>query len=95
MTLVNGRWNLYSKVFVADGTKYETFVLDGVQSDAENGKFAAHGYINAYVERNGKFMQFKGLTDEIFLNNTTKYADDPIDIYKNTDEDRYFSIRLN
>lgn len=95
VTLINGRWNLYSKVFVADGTKYETFVLDGVQSDVEHGKFAAHGYINAYVERNGKFMQFKGLTDEIFLNNTTKYTDDPIDIYKNTDEDRFFSIRLN
>ena len=97
VTLVNGRWNLYETIFTANGSNYETFVLDGVESNASKGKFAAHGYIDVYVKRKGKFLKFKGLTDEIFLNNTSKYSsnDDPIDVYKNTDEDRYFSIRLN
>lgn len=52
-----------------------------------------------YVKRNGQFLKFKGLTDEIFVNNTSKYStnsfEDTIDIYKNTENDRYFSIRLN
>ena len=97
VTLVNGRWNLYQTVFTANGSNYETFVLDGVESNASKGKYVAHGYIDAYVKRKGKFLKFKGLTDEIFLNNTSKYSsnDDPIDVYKNTDDDRYFSIRLN
>lgn len=99
VTLQNGRWVLYPTIFTANGSNYETFVLDGVCSDADNKKYAAHGYIDVYIKRGEKFIKFKGLTDEIFLNNTSKYSvsnfEDTIDIYKNTDEDRYFSIRLN
>ena len=99
VTLQNGRWVLYPTIFTANGSNYETFVLDGVCSDTDNKKYAAHGYIDVYIKRGEKFIKFKGLTDEIFLNNTSKYSvsnfEDTIDIYKNTDEDRYFSIRLN
>ena len=39
------------------------------------------------------------MTDELFLNVVNKYEisqnDDAISILKNTDDDRYFSIRLN
>jgi len=79
--------------------KYETFVLDGIKSNASAGYFAANGFIDVYVKRNNKFLKFKGMTDEIFLNVVKKYDssqnDDTISILKNTDNDRYFSIRLN
>lgn len=99
VTLHNGRWQLYPTIFTANGSNYETFVLTGVKSNSDTYDYAAHGYIDVYVKRNGKFLKFKGLTDEIFVNNTSKYStnsfEDTIDIYKNTDDDRYFSIRLN
>lgn len=99
MKLYNGKWKLYDTVFTASGTKYETFVLENAVSDADAGKFAAHGFIDVYVKRDGKFLKFKGTTDEIFLSSIKRYdssqGDDTISILKNTDEDRYFSIRLN
>ena len=97
--LYNGKWKLYDTIFTASGTKYETFVLENVRSDSQNGKFAAHGFIDVYVQRGNQFLKFKGMTDEIFLNAVKKYdssqKDDAISILKNTDDDRYFSIRLN
>ena len=97
--LYNGVWKLYDTVFTSSGTKYETFVLDGIKSNASAGYFAANGFIDVYVKRNNKFLKFKGMTDEIFLNVVKKYDssqnDDTISILKNTDNDRYFSIRLN
>ena len=32
--LYNGRWRMYNTVFTASGTKYETFTLTGVKSNA-------------------------------------------------------------
>lgn len=97
--LYNGKWKLYDTIFTSSGTKYETFVLNGVKSNSEAGQFAAHGFIDVYVKRGEKFIKFKGMTDELFLNAVSKYdasaSDDAISILKNTDEDRYFSIRLN
>lgn len=47
----------------------------------------------------GNFYKFTGLTDEIFANTAKKYdmsdGIDGISILKNSDEDRYYSIRLN
>lgn len=96
----NGRWKMYNQVFTASGVKYETFVLSGVKSDSSNGKFAAHGFIDVYVQRPGQaVMKFQGLTDEIFANTIQKYETteniDGISIFRNSDNDRYFSIRLN
>ena len=105
----NGKWKLYDEIFTASGVKYETFVLNTVMSDSVNGKFAAHGFIDVYVQKNvtdplrgyqkGQFYQFQGLTDEIFANVIRKYDTseevDGISIFKNGEDDRYFSIRLN
>ena len=95
--LTNGAWKLYSTIFTSSGSQYETFTLTGLEANAEKEKYVAYKYIDVYVKRNGEFLQFKGLTDEIFANTMSKYdgGDDAIDIYKNTDDDRYFSIRLN
>lgn len=99
MKLYNGKWKLYDTIFTASGSKYETFVLENVRSDVAAGKFAAHGFIDVYVKRNDAFLKFTGMTDEIFLNTANKYessqGDDAISIIKSTDDDRYFSIRLN
>jgi len=96
-------------VFTASGVKYETFVLTTVKSNASQGKFAAHGFIDVYVQKNvddplrgyqkGGIYKFVGLTDEIFANTIKKY-DTAVDIagvsiFKNGKNDRYFSIRLN
>ena len=96
-------------MFTASGVKYETFVLTTVKSNASQGKFAAHGFIDVYVQKNvddplrgyqkGGIYKFVGLTDEIFANTIKKY-DTAVDIagvsiFKNGKNDRYFSIRLN
>lgn len=97
----NGRWKLYDEIFTASGTKYETFILTNIQSNSAIKKYAAHGFIDVYVEKaaTGKFYKFVGLTDEIFANTVKKYdmSDDfdGISIFRNGDEDRYYSIRLN
>lgn len=103
----NGRWNLYDEIFTASGLKYETFVLKNVKSDAINNKFAAHGFIDVYVQKSitrgnvkkGDFCKFVGLTDEIFANTLHTYNSSSnasgISIFRNSNDDRYFSIRLN
>ena len=35
ITLYNGQWKLYSTIFTASGIENETFVLDGLMSDAD------------------------------------------------------------
>jgi len=94
--LYNGIWKLYPTIFTADGSNYETFVLDGIESNNETGKHAAHGFIDVYVQRGeSDFIQYYGLTDEIFLNTENKYGADGISIYGNNESDLYYSIRLN
>lgn len=97
--LYNGLWKLYDTIFVASGSLYETFVLENVKSDSINNQYAAHGFIDVYVKRNGKFIRFQGLTDEIFSNSLRTYdttgGEAGISIFKATDNDRYYSIRLN
>lgn len=96
----NGRWRLHDQIFTASGIKYETFTLQNVRSDSANSHFVAHGFIDVYVKKSdGNFYKFTGLTDEIFANTAKKYdmsdGIDGISILKNSDEDRYYSIRLN
>lgn len=99
LKLYNGRWYLYDTIFVATGEQYEIFVLNNVVSNSVLNQYAAHGFIDVYVKRNSSFMHFQGLTDEIFSNNLRSYDSDSntdgISIFKATDDDRYFSIRLN
>ena len=50
---MNGRWKHYSTVFVASGTDYETFVLDGLKSDSEDDMYIANNGIQVFVIPNG------------------------------------------
>lgn len=97
--LYNGRWYLYETIFVASGTRYETFVLDNVVSNTDLNEYAAHGFIDVYVKRKGQFIRFQGLADEIFSNTLRSYdsegGEEGITIFKATENDRYYSIRLN
>lgn len=49
ISLYNGIWKLYPKVFVASGIENETFDLENLFSDSEAGKFVAHNFIDVYV----------------------------------------------
>ena len=50
LTLVNGKWKHYATVFKAAGSDYETFVLDGLQSDSSKDVFVANNMIQVFVE---------------------------------------------
>lgn len=95
--LYNGLWKLYPTVFTASGSKYETFVLDGIESNIDKQKYAANGFIDVYVQRanTSQLIQYSSLNEEIFLNTEQRYSGDGITIYSNTANDRYFSVRLN
>ena len=95
-------WKMYDEVFTASGVKYETFTLAGVQSNSALKKYAAHGFIDVYVQKasDQKFYKFFGLTDEIFANTISRFGDNldrnvGINFFRNGEDDRYFSIRLN
>ena len=49
VTLYNGRWKLYDTVFTAEGTDWETFVLNGLRSDTATGDYVANNYVHVYV----------------------------------------------
>lgn len=93
--LYNGVWKMYSTIFTASGTKYETFVLNGLRSDSNNSEFIAHKFIDVYIYRDQQYIQFTGITDDIFLQNDTKYDGDGLNIYSNDDSSRVYTIRLN
>lgn len=55
INLVNGKWKLYPTVFTASGVEYEQFVLDGLKSDSDEGKFVANDYFKVYImDQDGK-----------------------------------------
>lgn len=49
ITLYNGRWRLYNTIFTAEGTDWETFVLNGLRSDNLTNEYIANNYIHVYV----------------------------------------------
>lgn len=48
--LYNGQWKMYNTVFTASGVENETFVLDGLMSDASRDKYVAHNFIDIFVQ---------------------------------------------
>lgn len=50
ITLYNGRWRLYSTIFTAEGTDWETFTLNGLRSDSATNQYVANNYIHVYVK---------------------------------------------
>lgn len=104
--MYNGKWRLYDTVFVAEGTDWETFVLNGIRSDASTGNYVANNFIHVYVaeprgEEYGDPEQFY-MTDEGLFKarneffsveaTQTNYKPYPT-IYK--PEDKIFNLRLD
>ena len=48
--MYNGRWKLYNTIFTASGVENETFVLDGLASDATRDNYVAHNFIDIFVQ---------------------------------------------
>lgn len=98
VTLVNGVWKRYSKILVASGTENETFVLDGIASDSDAGKYIADGYVNVYVKRDGKFQggsQYTLDQEEILVNTSQQNGIDSIANRVYGPTSKVFSARLN
>lgn len=53
IVLYNGKWKLYNTVFTAEGTDWETFVLNGIRSDAATGDYVGNNFIHVYVANPG------------------------------------------
>ena len=51
-TVVNGRWKVYERTFLAEGTPFEEFVLTNLNldPDSDDVKYIAHPYIDVYVK---------------------------------------------
>lgn len=69
LQVINGRWRLYGTTFTANGTDYETFILDGVQSDSEAKKYVATNKIQVVVKsiETGKYDRWDPDQNEIFI----------------------------
>lgn len=50
ITLYNGQWKLYPTIFTASGIENETFILDGLMSDASKNKYVSHEFIDIFVK---------------------------------------------
>ena len=107
--MYNGKWKLYDTVFVAEGTDWETFVLNGVRSDASTGNYVANNYIHVYVaEPEGEsykdpeqfYMTDEGLfksRNEYFADIREATASDTFKPYPKIYQpnDKIFSLRLD
>ena len=106
--MYNGKWKLYDTVFVAEGTDWETFVLNGIRSDSSSGNYVANNFVHVYVAEPKEdsyddpkqfYMTDEGLfkaRNEFFAVEKTMSNQDykpyPT-IYK--PEDRIFNLRLD
>jgi len=92
--MYNGIWKFYNRINIADGIPYETFVLDGVSSDAEAESYVSFPHIHVYVKRfsySGTYswIQYAPAIDGLFID-TEKAG---TSIYGPTDA--VFELRLN
>lgn len=81
ITLYNGRWRLYNNVFVAEGTDWETFVLNGLRSDSYTNDYVANNYIHVYVAEpieNGvtKFQRYNMTDGGLFKSRNEFFSSD-------------------
>lgn len=92
----NGIWKLYPTVFVSDGTEYQKFVLENLQSntsDPDNPRYTVDRQVNVYVREPGinqKAVEYKMVDEGLFTDN---HIDNGSYIYKSTD--KIFNLRLN
>lgn len=94
--MVNGQWKMYNQVLVASGTAYDTFILDGLRSDAENNKYVVWPYIDVYIRKfdkaTGKFSytKWKYVTEGLFTDNNVENG---TKIYSSND--KIYNLRLD
>lgn len=106
LNLVNGKWKLYGTVFTANGTDYETFLLDGLKSDSENKQYIANNieiYVGTtkenkpvlekwYRDENELFVQAYSQKQENRYSDTATPENNSL-LY--TPDYRIYSVRLN
>lgn len=71
ITMYNGKWKLYNKIFVSDGNSWQTFELTNVKSDTANNNYVAHDFFDVYVVDNddySKVYKFKQTSFQLFKN---------------------------
>lgn len=68
ITMYNGKWKLYSKIFVSDGNPWQTFVLDEVRSNAYTNDYVAHDFFDVYVvsKDGNNIYKFKQTSYQLF-----------------------------
>ena len=100
--LVNGRWKHYGTVFTASGVDYETFVLEGLQSDTKQEKYVANNSIRVFVVPNGSEKvdaDWYSDPNEIFIQAYDQNDDAsngyPVFSKLYNNEDKVYSIGLN
>lgn len=97
ITLVNGKWKLYSTVLVASGIDYETFILDGIASDSNNAQFVANDYIQIYIKKiNGTIEKdWFNDTNEIFTNYSNGSNLEKLNSSIYNKNEKVYSVSLN
>lgn len=91
----NGIWKLYPTVFTSSGEAYQTFVLDGLQSNAENKKYVSEKFIHVYITQsieveNPVFDKWEATSDGLFMDNDIDNG-----TYIHTNTDKIYNVRLN
>lgn len=94
--LVNGRWKLYERTFLADGIPFETVELDALNltEDDENieTNYVSHPYVEVHIKRFNSstgvydWLPFKGISEGTIFS-------DAESIYSSTDN--VYELRLN
>lgn len=110
LDMYNGIWKLYSTVFTASGTDYETFTLTGVKSDSSTSQYVSHKHIKIFVESgdeiqddwqydfNEIFLGYKEDEDNIMSNTATfsKIYSNDSKVYKvSLNEDKTYEIKFS
>jgi hypothetical protein len=83
----NGSWYLYEDPLVAEGTPFETFVLDNLFSEAESKSYTAWPFVHAIIRRGNEFLTYKPVTNSLFI--------DPIGQRTYNSNERLFELRLD
>lgn len=88
----NGRWKLYSTIFVSTGDPYQTFILNGLYSDSasETPKYIQNDMIHVYVDNDNNIQRWQLAEQGIFTDNRVENGSR---IYNYTDQ--IYNLRLN
>ena len=93
--MYNGRWKMYSTVFTSSGSEYQSFTLDGIESNSDNNKYVPDIGIHVYVDENpngsnDNIIQYKMVDQGIFTDNNIENG-----TFIHTSNDAIFDLRLN